>query len=129
VLLIEDSMEDGAAITKACVEGEMCYDFKIVRRYSLEGGMDYLKASHVDVVLLDLGLPDARDLKAVERIHTLLPGLPIVVISGYSSVEMIQRALKSGAQEFLVKGESSAATIRQSMYQAIARKSIEQPLH
>lgn len=126
VLLIEDSMEDGAAITKACVEGEAHYDFKIIRKYTLEGALDYLMAHRVDVILLDLGLPDARELKAVNRIHGLFPDLPIVIISGYSNVEMIHQALRSGAQEFLVKGESSAATIRQSMYQAIARKRIEQ---
>ena len=126
VLLIEDSMEDGVAITKACVEGEMYYDFKIVRRYTLEGGLDFLMSSHVDVVLLDLGLPDARELKAVNRIHNLYPDMPIVIISGYSNVDMIHEALKNGAQEFLIKGESSASTIRQSMYQAIARKKIEQ---
>jgi DNA-binding NarL/FixJ family response regulator len=125
VLLIEDSMDDGIAITKACVEGEMYYDFKIVRKYTLEGGLDYLMAFPVDVVLLDLGLPDARELKAVTRIHNLYPDLAIVIISGYSNVSMIQDALKSGAQEFLIKGESSAPTIRQSLYQAIARKKIE----
>jgi DNA-binding NarL/FixJ family response regulator len=125
VLLIEDSMEDGAAITKACVEGETFYDFKIVRKYTLEGGLDYLMSFQVDAVLLDLGLPDARELKAVNRIHGLFPDLPIVIISGYSNIEMIQQALRSGAQEFLIKGESSAAAIRQSMYQAIARKKIE----
>lgn len=93
VLLIEDSMEDGVAITKACVEGEMYYDFKIVRRYTLEGGLDFLMSSHVDVVLLDLGLPDARELKAVNRIHNLYPDMPIVIISGYSNVDMIHEAL------------------------------------
>jgi len=126
VLMIEDSMEDGATITRACIEGEMHYDFKIIRKYTLEGGLDYLMASRVDVVLLDLGLPDARGLKSVNRIHTLFPDLPIVIISGYSDIEMIQQAMKNGAQEFLIKGESSSAAIRQSMYQAIARKRVEQ---
>jgi len=126
VLLIEDSLEDGVAITKACVTGEALYDFKIIRKYTLEGGLDFLKSAKVDVVLLDLRLPDARELKAITTIHTLFPTLPIVVISGYSNINMIHEALASGAQEFLIKGESSGAVIRQSMYQAISRKRIEQ---
>ena len=125
ILLVEDSMEDGVTITKAVVEGEMFYDFKVIRKYTLEGGLAYLKTKPVDIVLLDLGLPDARELKAVDTIHALYPDLPIVVISGYSNVDMVHKALQSGVQEFLIKGESSGAVIRQSMYQAMARKKIE----
>jgi len=125
VLLIEDSLEDGVTITKAFIESETFYDFKIIRKYTLEGGLSYLKTAKADIVLLDLGLPDARGLKAVNEIYKLYPELPIVIISGYSNVDMIHNALRSGAQEFLIKGESSAAVIRQSMYQAIARKKIE----
>jgi DNA-binding NarL/FixJ family response regulator len=125
VLLIEDSMEDGAAITKALIEGESVYGFKIIRKYSLEGGLAYLQGAQVDLVFLDLGLPDARDLRSVTEIHARFPQLPIVVISGYSNPGMVHRALQSGVQEFLIKGESSGAVIRQSMYQAIARKNIE----
>jgi DNA-binding NarL/FixJ family response regulator len=125
VLLIEDSLEDGVTITKALFESEMFYYFNINRKYTLAGGLEMLKTGKFDVVLLDLGLPDARGLKAVKEIHKLYPELPIVIISGYSSIEMIQEALTSGAQEFLVKGDSSAQVIRQGIYQAIARKKIE----
>ncbi len=125
VLLIEDSLEDGVIITKAFFESETFYDFKIIRKYTLEGGLNFLKSAKVDIVLLDLGLPDARELKSVDEIHKQYPELPIVIISGYSDVDMIHTALKSGAQEFLIKGESNAQVIRQSMYQAIARKKIE----
>jgi DNA-binding NarL/FixJ family response regulator len=125
ILLIEDSLDDGIAITKAFIEGEMFYDFKIIRKYTLEGALSFLQTAKVDIVLLDLGLPDARELKAVNAIHTLYPAVPIVIISGYSNIEMIHQALNSGAQEFLIKGESSSAVIRQSMYQAIARKKME----
>ncbi len=125
VLLIEDSLDDGVAITKAFIEGEMFYGFKVIRKYTLEGGLSYLRSAKVDVVLLDLGLPDARELKAVTAIHELYPEIPIIVISGYSNVEMVHKALQSGVQEFLIKGESSSAVIRQSLYQALARKKIE----
>lgn len=125
VLLIEDSMEDGVSIIKACMEETSHYDFHIIRKYTLEGGIDYIKQHPVDIVLLDLGLPDARELKAVKTIHATFPKLPIVIISGYSNVDMVKEALENGAQEFLIKGESSGAVIRQSMYQALARKRIE----
>lgn len=125
VLLIEDSPGDANAITKALIHGETLYSFRIARKDSLKEGLEYLKDSRADVVLLDLGLPDAKDLKAVTVLRDANPNIPIVIISGCSDMETVHQALRSGAQEFLIKGECSGAVIRQSMYQAIARKKIE----
>jgi DNA-binding NarL/FixJ family response regulator len=125
VLLVEDSSGDAAAITKAMVYGSPFYNFKITRKATLEAGIEFLQGTKVDVVLLDLDLPDAKELIAVEHMHNLFPDLPIVIISGYSDINMVHDALHSGAQEFLIKGECSGVTIRQSIYQAIARKQIE----
>jgi sigma-B regulation protein RsbU (phosphoserine phosphatase) len=125
VLLIEDSSGDANAITKAMVRDESLYNFKIIHKDSLNAGINYLDAGKADVVLLDLNLPDAKELRAVDELHGLFPELPIVIISGYSDIDIVHQALHSGAQEFLVKGECSGVAIRQSIYQAIARKRIE----
>jgi sigma-B regulation protein RsbU (phosphoserine phosphatase) len=125
VLLIEDSPADATAITKAMIYGESLYNFKMTRKESLAEGLGYLAHSDVDVVLLDLNLPDAKEASAIDKMHASFPHLPIVVISGYSDMELIHKALHSGAQEFLIKGECSGATIRQSIYQAIVRKQIQ----
>jgi len=126
VLLIEDSSGDATAITKAMIYGESLYNFNITRKDCLAEGLGFLDSAQVDVLLLDLNLPDAKQLKAIDEVHGLFPDLPIVVISGYSDMDIVHRALHSGAQEFLVKGECSGVAIRQSIYQAIARKKIEQ---
>lgn len=127
VLMIEDSSGDAVAITKALVvHDDLFYNFRVTRMKTLAKGKDFLQNNTVDVVLLDLGLPDARDIEAVTEIHALCPDTPIVVISGYSNIDMIQRVIRSGAQEFLIKGECSNGAIRQGIYQAIARKQIEQ---
>jgi DNA-binding NarL/FixJ family response regulator len=127
VLLIEDSRTDAAAITKAMIHGESFYNFNITRKESLEEGLDLLRSGiAVDAVLLDLNLPDAKGTKAINDVHDAFPELPIVVLSGYSDMDIIHQALHGGAQEFLIKGECSGATIRQSIYQAMVRKQIEQ---
>jgi len=126
VLLIEDSQPDATAITKAMIYGESLYNFKITHKNSLSEGLSFLDSSPVDVMLLDLNLPDAKNLKAIDEVHRLFPDLPIVVISGYSDMDIVHQALHKGAQEFLIKGECSGAVIRQSIYQAIVRKKIEQ---
>jgi DNA-binding NarL/FixJ family response regulator len=124
-LLIEDSQGDATAITKALLYGESLYNFKIIHKDSLNDGCDVLKSSLVDVVLLDLNLPDAQRMKAINTVHALRPELPIVVISGSSDMNMVHEALSCGAQEFLIKGECSGVAIRQSICQAIIRKRIE----
>lgn len=125
VLLVEDSSGDATAITKAMVYGSPFYNFRITRKATLEAALEYLETMKADVILLDLDLPDAKELKAVEDVHRQFPDLPIVIISGYSDINMVHEALHTGAQEFLIKGECSGVTIRQSIYQAIARKQIE----
>jgi len=128
VLLIEDSPGDASAISKAVMLGETLYSFRITRKDSLTDGVRYLDSrslSEVDVVLLDLNLPDAKELRAIDELHGLYPELPIVVVSGYSDMDIVHQALHKGAQEFLIKGECSGVHIRQSIYQAIARKKIE----
>jgi DNA-binding NarL/FixJ family response regulator len=126
ILLIEDSPTDAAAISKAMIYGESLYDFKITVKDSLNEGLNYLDTASTDVILLDLNLPDAKDLTAIDRIHHKSPNLPIVIISGCSDRKIVYEALHRGAQEFLIKGESSGAAIRQSIYQSMVRKQIEQ---
>jgi len=126
VLLIEDSQPDAIAITKAMIYGESLYNFKITHKESLAEGLNALNSLSADVILLDLNLPDAKELKAIDEVHRLFPDLPLVVVSGYSDMDIVHQALHKGAQEFLIKGECSGAAIRQSIYQAIVRKKIEQ---
>jgi DNA-binding NarL/FixJ family response regulator len=125
VLLVEDSTSDATAITRAMIYGESFYNFHIKRTESLAGAIASLNDAMADVILLDLNLPDAKERKGIDEVHTLFPDLPIIVISGYSNMNIVHHALQSGAQEFLIKGECSGAAIRQSIYQAIARKRIE----
>jgi len=125
VLLIEDSETDATAVSKAIMFGESLYDFRITTKDSLAGGMEYLLSATADVVLLDLNLPDAKKMKALDLVHSRFSDLPIVVISGTSDKEMVRESLHRGAQEFLIKGECSGVVIRQSLYQAIVRKQVE----
>src|SRR5207248_4228716 len=63
-----------------------------------------LAASPVDVVLLDLSLPDARGLDTVARVRAAAPHLPIVVLTGLDDEALAVRAVQAGAQDYLVKG-------------------------
>ncbi|MDE3059436.1 MAG: response regulator, partial [Pseudomonadota bacterium] len=98
ILLIEDAAGDAAAIIRALVFGETEYSFKVHRRSSLAEGLEFITHNKVDVILLDLGLPDAYNLTALTKVHAAAPELPVVVISGHSNLDTVHEALRQGAQ-------------------------------
>jgi DNA-binding NarL/FixJ family response regulator len=57
-----------------------------------------------DCVLLDLNLPDANGIDALERIGKAGPAIPIVVLTGLNDEHFGVSAVASGAQDYLVKG-------------------------
>ena len=72
---------------------------------SLTDLSEYHAASaHYDVILLDLGLPDAQGLEAIRRIRAAASRAPLVVLTGHDDDTMAVRALQEGAQDYLIKG-------------------------
>src|SRR5476651_1913053 len=56
-----------------------------------------------DVVLLDLGLPDAQELEALNSLVGAAPDLPLVILTGTESEVLALQAVKAGAQDYLIK--------------------------
>ena len=78
-----------------------------------------------DCVLLDLNLPDASGIAALERIRGVDPNLPIVVLTGLSDEHFGMSAVASGAQDYLVKGRVEPEMLRRAVLYAIERKRAE----
>jgi diguanylate cyclase (GGDEF)-like protein/PAS domain S-box-containing protein len=66
-----------------------------------------LRARPADCVLLDLGLPDAHGLEALTMVLGAARGIPIIVLSGHDDDELAVAAIRTGAQDYLVKGQES----------------------
>lgn len=124
VLLIEDVMSEQQSILQAISQKGAITDLNIRTASSLEAGLNILTNHHIDVVLLDLDLPDSKSLKSVSTLLHHFPNLSIVVLSGHSEEAITTEALMMGAQEFLVKGECSGLMIKHTIHQAVARKAI-----
>lgn len=88
----------------------------------------YLNAHSVDIILLDLGLPDAQGLRMVRRTHAVAPRVPLVVLTGLDDESLAAQALQEGAQDYLVKGQVDARGLRRAMRYAIERKTMEEAL-
>src|SRR5712691_12378059 len=75
----------------------------------------------VDMVILDLSLPDADGLEALERMHDCITEIPIIVLTSRSDEPLALDALKSGAEDYLFKDSIDQPTLIRSMRYALER--------
>jgi DNA-binding NarL/FixJ family response regulator len=126
VLLIEDALNEATA-TKHQLS-QVDDEFTISSVSSLKDALGWIAQSDVDVVLLDLGLPDSTGPQSIKTLNAHFPLMPIVVLSGHDDPATIRSALEYGAEGFLSKSECSGQAIRQAILSAIIRKSLTKEL-
>ena len=126
VLFIEDVVSEQNSIIHTISQSDLSSELTIKTASSLTSGLEILRNNHIDVVLLDLDLPDSKGLKLVSTILHEFPDIAIVVISGHSEEGIITEALMMGAEEFIIKGESSGIMIKHTIQQALIRHRIHQ---
>ncbi len=88
----------------------------------LTDGLARLAAGNVEVVLLDLGLPESSGVETFARAHSPFPGLPIVVLTGTQDEELGNLLVQAGAQDYLVKGQINGLLVRRTLRYAIERQ-------
>ncbi len=127
VLLIEDNPADARLISEmfadACRTGPA---FELKWAQSLADGLDDLRRSEADVVILDLGLPESTGLETVRRMFdSKVPVPTLVVMSGSADEDVAVQALQVGAQDYLVKGRVDSALLVRSIRYAMGRSQAE----
>lgn len=127
VLLIEDNPGDTRLICEMLAEArDAQFEVECVGR--LSPGLKRLAAGGIDVLLLDLLLPDGQGLDVCVKAHTQAPYVPIVVLTGLDDETMAAKTLQIGAQDYLVKGQVDSRLLLRSMRYAIERKRAEEAL-
>src|ERR1700736_3763126 len=111
LLLIEDNAGD-ARLLREMFKEEGPYDTDITHVTSMAAAEDHLSRHTADIILLDLGLPDADGLEAVRRAHAAAPRIPLVVLTIKDDESMAVRALQEGAQDYLIKGQIESGLLR-----------------
>lgn len=124
VLLIEDNRGDYILILQMLDKSENA-DFEITHSQELSTGLKILEGNQVDVVLLDLGLPDSQGLESFTSIFKKYHHIPIIILTGLADEEMGIQSIKYGAQDYLVKGEFNGKLLARAIQYAIERKKIE----
>lgn len=108
VLVIEDSPSTALLFRELLTEG--CYHgvrFAPLMTTTLAAAERALEAFRFDLVLADLGLPDAAGLDVVKALVASHPDVPLVVVTG--SADLGPEALAEGAEDFIVKSERNMA--------------------
>ena len=105
ILLIEDNPGDAYLIEEHLEEfANFSYEFKNVG--TLNEALSILKEQPFDVILSDLSLPDSDGINTFFSIHNENPLIPIIILSGSNDEEIGAYAVKNGAKDFFVKGQT-----------------------
>lgn len=120
VLLIEDS-PDYAELVRVWLADEEDVEFILKWTDSLLEGMNTLAQGGVDVILLDLGLPDSDGPATFTTAKNCARGVPILILSGGDSEALALRMVQEGAQDYLVKSSCSSATLKKAIRYAVVR--------
>jgi two-component system cell cycle sensor histidine kinase/response regulator CckA len=127
LLLIEDNVGD-ARLLREMFNEESSPTTELTHVVSLREAERYLAERAVDIILLDLGLPDAQGLSAVRRAQAAAPGVPLVVLTGLDDESTATLALQEGAQDYLIKGQIETRSLLRALRYAIERKLMEEAL-
>jgi signal transduction histidine kinase len=123
ILLVEDCPGDARLIRERLYETHgLVAD--VTHRESLGEALAHLREDAPDVGLLDLGLPDATGVDAVQAVAGAAPDLPIVVLTGFDDRTRALEALRVGAQDYLGKNQLEGESLARSVRYAIERKRI-----
>ncbi len=120
ILLIEDNPGD-VRLVERYLKKNIDRPFTLRHADRLQKGIDALSENGVDLVLLDMSLPDSESDATFGRLYRQARHLPIIVLTGNDDQEQASQAVREGAQDYLVKRNVDSDTLVRSIRYAIER--------
>jgi two-component system, NarL family, sensor histidine kinase UhpB len=127
ILLVEDNPGDARLVREMLAEAGGG-SFAVHWVTSLSEALEHLARGGIDLVLLDLGLPDSLGLDTFLRAYEPASHLPFLVLTGYADEILGATAVRQGAQDYLPKGEVTGSLLHRAIRYAIERKRSETSL-
>ena len=125
VLLIEDNPGDVRLIREMLTSArDGVAGLECVER--LATGLERLSGGDIDVVLLDLSLPDSHGLVTFTQMYDQVPQVRIIVLTGLADESLGVQAVREGAQDYLIKGQVDSNLLMRSIRYATERKRAEE---
>lgn len=120
ILLVEDNPAD-VRLVEETLASQSIARFKVVHVDRLGAARERLSAERFDAVLLDMSLPDSRGMDTLSRMRRQTASVPIVVLSGLADETVAMKAVREGAQDYLVKGNTDGDALARCICFAIER--------
>jgi signal transduction histidine kinase len=120
VLLVEDNAGD-ARLLREMFSKEKPGSFELTHLLRMSEAEIHLAKGGVDIVLLDMGLPDGHGMGTVRRTHAVAPDVPMIVLTGLDDEALAAQAMKEGAQDYLIKGQIENRALPRALRHAIER--------
>ena len=127
VLVVEEASSDTSSVASMLGDASGLH-YEVRAAPSVTAALRDLHAQNADCVLLDLSLPDAKGLAAIERVRSVAPTTPIVVVTAPDDDALARAALREGAQDQLTKGRFDTDRLTRSIRYAVKRKALDAEL-
>jgi two-component system cell cycle response regulator len=127
ILLVEDNPGD-ARLFKEALNEAYALNFVLHHCTSLAQALERLPTIQADVIVVDLGLPDAFGIDVVRRTRMGAPAVPVVVLTSRTDEALGLQALHEGAQDYLIKGELDPRLLTRALRYAIERHRMQATL-
>jgi diguanylate cyclase (GGDEF)-like protein/PAS domain S-box-containing protein len=127
ILLVEDNAGDARSLHEM-FKRQRSRTIELTHVECMSDAEKHLAEHEYDIILLDLGLPDAQGLGAVRRSRVAAPHVPLVVLTGLDDESLAAQVLQEGAQDHLIKGQIETRGLLRALRYAIERKISEEAL-
>ncbi len=120
ILLVEGNPADARLLRETLDDaGSLAFELMQVER--LDAAEEVLSREELDIVLLNLSLPDSQGLATLRRADAAAPRVPIIVLTGADDEHLALDAVKAGAQDYLIKGEVGGPLLVRAIHYALER--------
>src|SRR5713101_9889144 len=127
ILLIENDPAAADAIQAALTDSQTgSFEVEWVRQ--LAEGLARLSKKGIAAVLLNLSLPDSRGIETFDKLLSVAPDVPVLVIGGPDDEALAKQAVERGAQDYLLPGHLDSYSLPRALRNAVERKAVEDAL-
>lgn len=128
VLLIEDNVGFAYFIRDVLLRQHVSR-FEMHQAQTLASGLEILAQHAIDVILLDLGLPDSARIETFSRTRARAPRVPVIVLTVLDDDDLAMAAMRGGAQDYLIKEQVDKHLLARSIRYAVERARADNALH
>lgn len=128
VLIIEDNPGD-VILVREYFEDDEAHEYNITESGTLKNSISILANQKVDIILLDLSLPDSNGEETFLSLKSTFPDIPIILLTGYEDKNFAVKLLKDGAQDYLLKNDLTAKNLQIAVAFAVERNKLTNRLN